>query len=186
MVLVPIVVWLRPRRSSASLPELLGLTRTSTLPGFALGLLIVAVMLSSYYIFLKPLVDPAPLVAKVNALGIRQHYWLMALFISLLHSFFEEYYWRAFILTQLRSRIRSVLILCLLGGALFSLHHIFALVSFLPLALLILSLLAIAIAGSLWTWMRLRGYSIIDCYISHVFADLAVMYIGYDLLITVQ
>jgi len=123
------------------------------------------------------------MLAKVESLGLLEHYWIMALFISLLHSLFEEYYWRAFLLSELRSWIPGTLLLCLLSGAVFGLHHIFAMLSLFSWPLVLLCVLGTMFAGGIWSWMRLRGYSIWDCYISHVLADLAVMGIGYHLIL---
>ena len=72
------------------------------------------------------------------------------------------------------------------GGNYISSHHIFAMVSLFDWPIVVLCVLATVAAGLVWSRMRLLGYSIWDCYISHVFADLAVMWIGYDLILRVQ
>ncbi len=183
MIALPITLWWLSGLSLAEVCRLCGCLRTTMLGGLGLGLLMAAVVLTGYYVFLQRHVNPLPILDKVRSLGLFPYYWLMAVFISLVHSLFEEYYWRAFILTQLAQRIRGPLVLSLIAGALFGLHHIFVLLSLFQLSLVILCVLATMLAGFAWARMRLAGYSIWDCYISHVFADLAVMWIGYDLIL---
>ena len=183
MILAPAVVWLTSGRSAPQIAKLAGFKRTNMLPGILVGLLMSSVILTGYYILLRPLIDPGPMLAKVESLSLLEHYWIMALFISLVHSLFEEYYWRAFLLSELRTWISGTLLLCLLSGGLFGLHHIFAMLSLFSWPLVMLCVLGTMLAGGIWSWMRLRGYSIWDCYISHVFADLAVMGVGYHLIL---
>ena len=87
MIAVPIVVWLATSRTARQIAESLGLKRTNLLPGILIGLLMSAVILAGYYVLLRRFIDPAPLLAKVDSLVSLEHYWIMAVFISLLHSF---------------------------------------------------------------------------------------------------
>ena len=183
MIAIPIVVWIASGRTGPQIKNLVGLKRTNMLPGLFLGLLMSAVILAGYYLVLRSTIDPAPLLAKVDALGLRQGYWIMALFISLLHSFFEEYYWRGFVLSELRNWIPGILVLSVVSGMIFGIHHIFAMLSLFSWPVLSFCVLGTMLAGGIWSWLRLRGYSIWDCYLSHLFADLAVMWIGYDLIL---
>ena len=153
------------------------------LPGLSLGLLMSTVILAGYYLVLRSTIDPALMLAKVDSLGLLKVYWIMALFISLLHSFFEEYYWRGFLLSELRNWIPGIFLLSVVSGMIFGIHHIFAMLSLFPWPVLSFCVLGTMLAGGIWSWLRLRGYSIWDCYLSHLFADLAVMWIGYDLIL---
>lgn len=182
MIIIPIAAWLMSRLSAKEALDLLGWKRTNMLPGVVVGVVMSGCVLACYYGWLRPGIDPALLAGKVRSLGLVEYYWVMAVFISLLHSLFEEYYWRGFILVQLRSRLRGTAALCLIGGVLFGLHHIFALLWLPGLALVGLCVVGTMAAGGIWFWMRLRGYSILDCYVSHVLADLTIFWIGYDLL----
>ena len=89
---------------------------------------------------------------------------------------------RGFLLGELWARIPSPVGVVLVGGVLFGLHHIFALLGLFPWPLALLFMSGTMLAGAVWTWMRVRGLSIIDCYVSHILADLAIMWIGWDLM----
>ena len=186
MIAGPIVVWLALGHTPRQIGHLIGLKKTNMLPGLALGLLMAGVILGGYYGLLRSKIEPTGIFSKVRSLDLLDYYWVMALFISLAHSLFEEYYWRGFILSQLACRISRIGPLSLAAGVVFGIHHIFAMASLLDWPIVTLCVLATMAAGFIWSRMRLVGYSIWDCYLSHVFADLAVMWIGYDLLLRSQ
>lgn len=181
MLIIPIVVWLRLRRRGVDLKDRIGWKRTNMRSGLWVGGLMSAAIVIGYYAALRKMIDPAPLVTKLRTLGVVEYYWIMAVFISLWNSLLEEYYWRAFIIGELRSWVQSIPVLCVLGGGLFGLHHLFILLPLFEWPLVLLCMVGIMTAGGVWSWMRLRGGSILDCYISHVLVDLSIMWVGYDL-----
>jgi membrane protease YdiL (CAAX protease family) len=113
----PVVVWLTFRRPRGVLLADLGVKRTNLLRGLASGVFLGGAILLAYYTFMAPMVNPAPIAAKAKSLGILEHYWLMAGFISFWNSLVEEYYWRAFLFDQLRGYTSRKLWLVLLSGA---------------------------------------------------------------------
>lgn len=186
MIAVPIVVWVTSGRTRAQVKSLVGWKRTSFLPGLAVGGLMAGVILVGYYALLRPMIDPAAVADKVRSLGVLKYYWAMALVIALWNSLYEEYYWRGFILGELRGWTRKLWTPCIIGGALFGIHHVFAVLPVFHLPLAALCVLGTMVAGGVWSWMRLRGDSILDCYVSHVLANLSIMWIGYDLILSAR
>ena len=182
MIAAPLLVWWYERRPRGELFADIGCTRTRLLPGTVLGLLMAGVILGAYYGVLRARIDPAPVAAKIRELGVAGHYWLAAIALSLGNSAFEEYYWRAFLVGQWRQRIRRPVVVIVLGGVLFGLHHIFAMASAFGGPLVVLGVGGTMLAGAAWTWLRVRGGSIWDCWLSHILADLAIVWVGYDLL----
>ena len=183
MIALPILIWLSLRRSRAQVWATTGLKRTNLRAGLLVGGLMAGVILAGYYAVFRPTIDPAPLLAKVRSLGLGEHYWAMSLVVSLWNSLFEEYYWRAFLVGELRLWTTSTAAVVAVAGAMFGLHHVFAMLSVFELPLVCLFAAGTALAGAVWAWMRLRGVSIFDCYLSHILADLAIMWIGYDLIL---
>lgn len=181
MIVIPVIVWLKSRRGRINIQERLGLKRTNTLPGLWVGALMSGVILGSYYAVLRPMIDPSLLLVKIRSLGLLEHYWVMALTFSLWNSLFEEYYWRGFIISELQEWPLTMPTLCVLGGVLFGLHHLFVVLPLFEWQLALLCMIAVMAAGGLWSWMRLRGYSILDCFLSHFLADISIMWVGYDL-----
>lgn len=182
MIIIPIFVWRNWRRLGLNIRERLGWKRPSLFWSLGMGVIMACVILGIYYALLRGVLDPKPVATKVASLGLTQYYWVMTVVISLWNSLFEEYYWRAFIIGELHSHLSNRILVCLLGGFLFGLHHIFALLSLFDWLIVAIGTFGTMAAGAIWSWMRVRGLSIADCYLSHVAADLAVMWIGYDLI----
>ncbi len=183
MIAVPVVVWLASGRTRGEVKELVGWKRTNFLPGLVVGGLMAGVILAAYYVIFRSVLDPTPVGEKVRSLGVLGYYWVMALVIALWNSLYEEYYWRAFILGEFRAWTKAVWVPCIIGGALFGIHHVFALLPVFELPVMAMCVLGTMVAGGVWSWMRLRGDSILDCYLSHALANLAIMWIGYDLVL---
>ncbi len=182
MIAAPIIVWLSYRQPRRAVMARIGVKRTNLRGGLVLGLLMAGIILAGYYGLFRSMVDPAAMLAKIKSLGLLRWYWLMAVVMSLWNALFEEYFWRAFLVSELAVRLRSTAAICILGGAMFGAHHVFALMDVFSLPMTALFAFGTMLAGGAWTYMRCRGYSIWDCYVSHILADLAVFTVGYDLL----
>ena len=110
-------------------------------------------------------------------------YLLLALGLSVAHSLFEEYYWRWFLLGQLRERLPFPAALPLASLA-FAAHHWIVVDSFLGgehrLTTTLLTLL-VAAGGGLWGWLFHRYRSLLAPWLSHLLVDGALMTAGWQL-----
>lgn len=118
-------------------------------------------------------------MAKISDLGIGSFVLFAALF-SVVHSLFEEYYWRWFALGAGKKIIGSSA--ALVTSAAFGLHHIIILSQLFPLWFAIVGGMVTMLAGFMWCWMTVNSNSILPAWISHLFADATIMYIGWNLL----
>ena len=182
MIAAPFLAWRWGRRRRREVLDRVGWKRPNVLVGLGVGIALSGIILGGYYGFLRRVVDADRLVEKIEGLGLTDHYWLMAVFVSLGNALFEEYYWRGFLVSELGERLRSRRRTVFVAGGLFGLHHIFALTWLGEAWLVGSAVLATMVAGAGWAYLRASGRSILDCYISHVLADLAIMWIGWDLL----
>jgi membrane protease YdiL (CAAX protease family) len=108
-------------------------------------------------------------------------YLAASLGISLVHSAFEEYYWRWFVYGQLQLRLADGWAHALAGLA-FALHHIvIASVYCGPVRGLGLGLV-VGAAGACWSLLYRRHGSILGAWLAHVGCDLALMYLGWRVL----
>lgn len=208
ILLTPLVAWrLCRRRIGAALTDI-GLRRTNCLRGLVLGLALLGVILGGYYLLLHDLIDPAPVARKARtALGgaaaVPGGFLALAAGITFANSLLEEYYWRGFILDEwlrrpagsagrgqaaracdaarprcaLPGRLRA----CLLGAGFFGVHHAFVLLPAVPPGLVALGTLATVVAAFVWSWLRSGGWSLWDCYLSHVLADVGCLWVAWDL-----
>ncbi len=182
IILLPAAIFWYSGLSLREVGSVIGWKRTNTLAGWVVGAIMVAIMLTVYYAYMRPRIDSSKVLARLSAFNFRDHYWVLVVYLSFFNSFIEEYYWRGFILAELRSRISGMLPLCIISGVLFGLHHLVATLDMFPWPVIIVATGGSAITGGVWAWMRLRGDSIFDCYISHILADFGLMWIGYDLM----
>ena len=118
---------------------------------------------------------------KIFAYGITEYYLYFAIFLSLLHSLFEEYYWRWFVFGGLRTRL-SLKSAALISSAGFSLHHFIVLYGFLPIAFVLPFGIAIGAAGYYWCVSYERYRSVIPAWISHALVDAAIMLVVYTVI----
>jgi membrane protease YdiL (CAAX protease family) len=183
----PVVyLWLRDRTAlKPSRPSVQGVRL-----GLAFGLLTALAMWWLYRTWLagSPLLGatPARLRAKVAQFGLDTPAGFLALaaFLSVAHSFLEEWYWRGFAFARLR-RLLPVGAAVAVSALGFMSHHVVVLGVFFPgrfwTAAVPLSL-CIAVGGAAWAWVYERSGSLVGPWLSHLVVDAAIMAVGYDLL----
>lgn len=150
--------------------------------GTAWGLLIAAVLLGVYFLGVADQLNADGLIEKVSAYGGVQHFFLLAIFICLLNSGMEEYYWRWFVFGRMR-RLMDWRVAIIVSSVGFTLHHIVILWAYFPtVGLGILFNTGVFVGGCIWAWLLHRQKSIFAPWISHILADAAIMVAGYDLI----
>jgi uncharacterized protein len=106
----------------------------------------------------------------------------MAIGLSLLHSFLEEYYWRGFVFGRLSAWV-SPLPAVFFSSLAFAAHHLLVIDRYVPpgqfWSLTIPATLAVAAGGAAWCWLYRRTGSLAAPWISHVVVDAALMLLGY-------
>ena len=158
--------------------------------GLAFGFLTAMAIVGLYTVALRggpTFVGVADAVReKVAALGLDSpaRYVGLAVFLSVIHSFLEEYYWRWFIHAGLRERLPQAGANALSSLA-FAVHHIVVLDVYFPGRLWSATLpftLGVAVGGAFWAWWYERTGSLAGPWVAHAAADFAITAIGYDLL----
>jgi membrane protease YdiL (CAAX protease family) len=159
--------------------------------GLGFGLIVAAVILLLYHFRLhQDLVKagaPAKIEAKLVQFGLNSPagFILLAVFLSLFHSLFEEYYWRWFVFGRLQ-RCVPVGAALIFSGLAFMAHHVIVLTQFFHgphhfYSKVIPFSLGIAVGGMIWSWLYYRTGSLYAPWLSHLLIDAAVMVVGYDL-----
>jgi len=156
--------------------------------GLLFGLVIFAGMLVLYHAWLEPVgrMDVArdPVRQRLAGYGLTSlpMYVLFGLFISLAHSLLEEYYWRWFVFGGLR-RLVPVSAAIAISSLGFMSHHVVVLATYFgwgsPATWLFS--LAVALGGAVWAWIYHRSGSLYGPWLSHLFVDIAIFVVGYDL-----
>ena len=121
---------------------------------------------------------------KARELGIMEYFWPLVLFLSFVNSLVEEYYWRWFLFGNLR-RVLPAAPAHALAAVAFASHHVVITTQFLPFSWGLLVGAFVGLGGLLWSVMYARQQTIAGVWVSHIIADLAIMVIGYNLLLGV-
>ena len=150
--------------------------------GIAVGGLITGIML---ILSMTPIWDEVqaggPAIReKITGLGVLNHYLAFAFFVSVIHSFIEEYYWRWFVYGQLRELVPSW-VAHLLAAISFSAHHIIVTTQFFSPALGITFGLLVGVGGWFWSVLYQRQKTLAGAWISHMIVDIALFAYGYQL-----
>jgi membrane protease YdiL (CAAX protease family) len=158
--------------------------------GVAIGLAIFGLFMAVYFGYFRtsPVLAEAPekLHEKLVGMGAETlaKFVALALFVSVIHSVMEEYYWRWYAYGQLRRWVRP-LPANLISSLAFMGHHIVIINAYIPseyfwTATMFFSV-SVAVGGAIWAWIYERTGSLYGGWMSHMIVDVAIMVTGYDL-----
>ena len=158
------------------------------------GAVIFVAIAAAYFLVGRHWIDTSLMQDKVRQMGL-DNLWLYlagALYWCTINSLLEEYFWRWFIFERLRDVIGRAtaarifsggnLLAVLLCGLLFTAHHVVALKVYFGWNLTLLGSLGVFLGGSTWSLIYLRYRNVYAAYVSHVYADLIIFYIGWRLI----
>lgn len=180
MLVWPLVVtvrWGRPEQPSARYSW-----ARSAGEGLLLGLLMGGAIIAAALGPLAGVLETATphITAKIAEFHLTSTaaYLTMAVAISLVHSTFEEWYWRWFAVGHLHARLSPVAA-HLLGGLAFAGHHIVVLWVYTgPLAGIALGLV-VGGAGVCWSVLYRRHGTLLGAWVAHTCCDIAIMILGW-------
>lgn len=146
-----------------------------------LGLLSFAAVYGAYYL-LRPLIDFNHIVGDLqNRLEVsRMNYLLIGAYVILINSLLEEVFFRGFLFGQL-TRAGNRTYAYLFSSFLFALYHISIFQTWFSWPLMLLALFGLMIGGLIFCWLNRHELKITYSWIAHVFADIAIIWIGYTL-----
>lgn len=182
ILILPLVwlIWMDRRR-----PKVPRLRGAGMWAACLTGSLIFNAIAAGYWLIAKPLnwIDVAAMSQRAIEIGLDtpMRYILLAVYWCTINSILEEYVWRWFVLTRceaLTGRGKAVA----LSALLFTLHHILALAVYFDWRVTVLASIGVFVGGLTWSWLYLRYRNIYAAYISHVFADVVIFIIGYQLI----
>jgi membrane protease YdiL (CAAX protease family) len=171
-------------------PRLMKPTRKGLGLGVGFGLVVTGVMWV-IYLWLRntPLLAGTPEQLKDTLegfnVGTPLAFAVFALFISLVNSSMEEYYWRWFLFGEFK-RLKGPVVGILISSGFFAMHHVMMLQKFLTSAdawigVIVFSAL-ISVGGAVWCWITHKSGSVFGAWISHLIIDAGIMLMGADML----
>lgn len=118
---------------------------------------------------------------KVSQLGVMENYLAFSLFLAIVHSAIEEYYWRWFVFGTLR-QLWSFRPAAAIAGVAFASHHVVILSQYFSVIWTVILGLMVAAGGYLWCLLVERQRTLMGAWLSHVLVDLAILWVGYQML----
>ena len=150
------------------------------------GVAIFGIIALAYFGYARDQIDRDQMGQKMIDAGLSSPWMFvaMAVYWCTINSLLEEYVWRWFVFAKCKALIpRHTLLPILASGLFFTIHHFLAMLVYLPgqLHLSLLASLGVFIGGATWSWLYLRSKNIYAAYVSHVFADLIIFWIAYQI-----
>lgn len=150
------------------------------------GVAIFAIIFAAYYGYARDQIDLGAMGEKMIAAGLDAPWKLaaMAVYWCTINSLLEEYVWRWFVFAKCKALTpKHTALPIALSALFFTLHHFLAMLAYLPgqLHLVLLASLGVFIGGATWSWLYLKSKNIYAAYVSHVFADLIIFWIAYQI-----
>lgn len=179
------VLWLAGR---CDIRSMFVTSRGGVAAGLGFGLITAAAIIAVYHLLLKgsPVFSEFPARLREKLIGFRAdtitRYLALGAFISLFHSFLEEYYWRWFVHGHLR-RWFNFGTAALISSVGFMAHHVLVLGAYITpqywYAIVLFSA-GVAVGGAVWAWLFERSGGVTAPWLSHLVVDAALIYIGFD------
>jgi membrane protease YdiL (CAAX protease family) len=147
------------------------------------GAILAFIIIAGFWLFSVQEMDLTPLRAEVRQMGLNSivPYLAGAAGWTFVNSLMEEYVYRWFVFRQCEVLGKTTPAVVASAG-IFTAHHVIAVSQYLDLTLTVLASAGVFLGGCLWAWLYSRYRSIWPCWLSHVFADIAVFGIGWWLL----
>lgn len=147
-------------------------------PGIALGIfsfvaVIVAYAVLAQYIDLSNIVDELQTKLGITPLN----FIFVALYITLVNSLLEEYFFRNFIFLRVFNE-GKIWVAYVYSSLLFALYHMAIFAQWFTPSLTLLCLLGLFLVGLVYCYINSKAENFFNSWIAHVFADSAIILIG--------
>jgi membrane protease YdiL (CAAX protease family) len=148
--------------------------------GAVIGGLVSVLIVALYFLVARHAIDPTIVQGKVEPLGLTDPATFLALaaYIVFINSALEEYVYRWFVFRKWETLVGGYL--AVVGSALvFVVHHTIILAAYFPTWIVVLGSIGVFVGGVIWSLLYLNYRSIWPPYLSHAIVDVAVLAVGY-------
>ena len=146
-----------------------------------LGVILYFVILGAYFIF-RNIFDFSALTSSLNkTTGVNSENFIwVAIYISFVNSFLEEFFFRGFAYLTLKKEI-SKRVAMIFSSATFSLYHIAMMIGWFGVPVVLLSLAGLFVGGVIFNRIDEKKETIYLSWLIHMFANFSINTIGFIL-----
>lgn len=146
-----------------------------------LGFIVYVFILGSY-LLIGPFFDFSNVTVTLeNNIGVNKtNFVFVALYISFINSFLEEFFFRGFSFLSIKI-LASRKVAYVFSASAFSIYHVAIMTGWFTPVLFILLIFSLFVAGIIFNWLNERSNTIYPSWIVHLSANLAINTIGFML-----
>lgn len=178
--ITPYIYMIYNKKSNFKLAfNLKGFNKNQLKMGIILGVISFSIILVTYFI-LKNVID-LELIAQdlQNKSKITSaNFIFVALYITFVNSFLEEFFFRGFIFLNLYE-LKFKKTAYIYSSLIFALYHIAIFKSWFNIWLILLALTGLMSVGFIFNFINTKSKNFINSWIVHILADMAIMIIGF-------
>jgi len=178
---LPMLFFVRNKDAFADFRELFVFRKKGLLTALFLGLGVYAVILLGY-LFTRNIIDYSNVTSSLTSgMGITaENFIYVSLYISLMNSFLEEFFFRGFGFITLK-KYASRKMAYLFSSSLFAVYHIGMLVGMFHFGALLLLMVGLIVGGCIFNFLNERNENIYPSWFVHMFANFAINTVGFIL-----
>lgn len=177
----PLMFFWASREDWGKIKVLFTFKKKGILTALLLGIGIYAVIVGGYFLT-RNVIDyslVAPSLGK--GMGItKDNFVYVSLYISLMNSFLEEFFFRGFGFITLK-KYTGRMFAYIFSSAVFALYHVGMLIGMFDLPALLLLLIGLIIGGCIFNYLNEANENIYSSWFAHMFANFAINTVGFIL-----
>lgn len=156
--------------------------REGLLPALGLGAAVYALILGGYFL-LRGWIDFSGIVDSLSSgAGVNKNNFLfVSLYISFINSLLEEFFFRGFLFTNLKSS-STRRFAYIFSSLMFALYHVAMMIGWFHPAITLLLIAGLMVGGMIFNFLNEKQENICTSWLVHMFANFAINTIGFILM----
>lgn len=178
---LPMLFFIKNKDDFKDFKKLFVFKKKGILSSFLLGIGVYAIILIGYFVS-RSFVDFSKVTSNLTSgMGITSNNFVyVSLYISLMNSFLEEFFFRGFGFITLK-KYTSRKAAYLFSPILFAIYHVGMLVGMFHIAVIFLLLAGLIVGGCIFNYLNEKNENIYSSWFVHMFANFAINTIGFIL-----
>ena len=178
---LPLLFFVRNKKDFGDFKRLFRFQKKGILQALGLALGVYAVILTGYFLT-KDIIDFSNVTSSLTGgMGITaENFLYVSLYISLMNSFLEEFFFRGFGFITLK-KYTSRKTAYLFSSVLFAFYHVGMLLEMFHFGVLLLLLAGLIVGGCIFNYLNEKNDNIYPSWFVHMFANFAINTVGFIL-----